>query len=415
MELTIGFPHLRGDEKAGDPCPCGCGGVKILPHNPNARKLSISSPCQTCGKGRIYEAGENSAGFVYGPHSPLCHPCSQQERIRYRKGASVDSAFQTALLESLKRKEVTLKQACATAGIRERTVLSWIRGDFVPRRDSLEQLAAVLDAPALIATITSRIGRITVTCPDCGKVRSYKSSNFKREIERYNRPISAVNWETRTASYLCTTCNGRRLMQDYNRKQMKRHGLKPYVERGRRMRAMQTPEQHAMVVEMAAAKRRGKARSEESRRNQSVAQISPRPVGRFGLCRICTLIVYSRNQDSRAQAHAICLSQWKHDHKRAFTKDAYPPRPRGHTPSATELSISFEMCVLHLIRGESIGESDLQDGKGLAALMGMSRRSVIDRIKGFLKRLPTDGRGGKKLARWSDVLLDVARAQGYKV
>ena len=191
--LLIDFPNLRGNEKVGDPCPCGCGGVKILPHNPNVRKLSISSPCQTCGKGRIYEAGENSAGFVYGPHSPLCHPCSQLERILYRKGASAESPFQIALREVLKRKEVTLKQACATAGIRERTVLSWIRGDFVPRRDSLEQLAAVLDAPALIATITSRIGRITVTCPDCGKVRSYKSSNLKREIERYNRP--EVGWE----------------------------------------------------------------------------------------------------------------------------------------------------------------------------------------------------------------------------
>ena len=44
-------------ESIGDPCPCGCGGTKIAPDTPRARKLLIEIPCANCGKSRTRKQG----------------------------------------------------------------------------------------------------------------------------------------------------------------------------------------------------------------------------------------------------------------------------------------------------------------------------------------------------------------------
>ena len=68
--------------------------------------------------------------------------------------------------------------------------------------------------------------------------------------------------------------------------------------------------------------------------------------------------------------------------------------------------MSFFLCVRHLLQDEPIGEGD---GAGLAAQFGLSRRSVIDRIRVFIETMPPDGTGGKKLNFWKKAFQKAAR------
>src|SRR5437867_9487001 len=66
-------------ESLGDPCPCGCGGKKILPNDPTARKLLIEVPCGVCGKKRTHIQGNQRF------HFKLCAACAGRARRGKRK------------------------------------------------------------------------------------------------------------------------------------------------------------------------------------------------------------------------------------------------------------------------------------------------------------------------------------------
>ncbi|MGH7783916.1 MAG: hypothetical protein ACREO5_08790 [Candidatus Binatia bacterium] len=56
-------------ESVGDPCPCGCGGKKVLPDDhPKARALAIELPCVQCGAIRRYRY----QSVVHYKHYKLC-------------------------------------------------------------------------------------------------------------------------------------------------------------------------------------------------------------------------------------------------------------------------------------------------------------------------------------------------------
>ncbi len=61
-------------ENVGDPCPCGCGGKKILPDYEGAQHLHIDRPCAKCGEKRIYRSRR------YGDHHELCPGCAYAGR-----------------------------------------------------------------------------------------------------------------------------------------------------------------------------------------------------------------------------------------------------------------------------------------------------------------------------------------------
>src|SRR5262245_51916535 len=54
-------------ERPGDSCPCGCGGVKIVPRDPTARKLLIEVACTGCGKKRTHIQGNQRFHFKRCP------------------------------------------------------------------------------------------------------------------------------------------------------------------------------------------------------------------------------------------------------------------------------------------------------------------------------------------------------------
>jgi transcription elongation factor Elf1 len=70
------FPYLLPGERLGDPCPCGCAGVKVTPENPRARKLAVRFLCQDCGAAKLSQSG------VYSHHPLRCRPCNDKKRSR---------------------------------------------------------------------------------------------------------------------------------------------------------------------------------------------------------------------------------------------------------------------------------------------------------------------------------------------
>ena len=114
MQTIADFPKLRESEKLGDPCSCGCGGVKVLPEKPTAKLLDVARPCQGCGKERVYQGPRQA-------HRQYCQPCAPRHRSwAWRKrdeSVMRNGAFPSLLLEALDRKAMTVNQVCAEAGL----------------------------------------------------------------------------------------------------------------------------------------------------------------------------------------------------------------------------------------------------------------------------------------------------------
>jgi len=66
--------RLLWNETLGDPCECGCGGEKVRPTNPAARRLYIKSSCERCGKERTDRTGH------YHRKLSLCKLCCDATR-----------------------------------------------------------------------------------------------------------------------------------------------------------------------------------------------------------------------------------------------------------------------------------------------------------------------------------------------
>lgn len=199
MQTIADFPSLRASEKLGDLCPCGCGGVKVLPgrFNFNFRTLAIALPCQICRAERIYH-----------PHYPkdhrqYCKRCWPRRRPSVSPKPS--DRFRTLLIERLDQMGITIEQACALAGFGKTTLSGWFRGN-VPSRRSLEILASVLEAPWLVDALPSRTTHITLTCPHCGGIRTYGAASVRAWIDADDPDM---DWEMGLGVRRCKSCWGR--------------------------------------------------------------------------------------------------------------------------------------------------------------------------------------------------------------
>lgn len=401
MTTTItDFPNLWKSERLGDPCPCGCGGVKALPPETKSRTLGVALPCRVCGEVRIFPPGKQ------GHHPSTCLHCTRKASVRFGKGSGYKPAedFYSLLGSALDRNGMTLGQACATAGLSRTTVQHWVNGSTTPWRHSLEQLADVLDAPKLVDALPSKTGRITVSCPDCGEIRSHRATEIRVWLRKNIPPNTAIDWETGTGTYRCLKCARSAQIKSVYSKRIKRHGKKFYVEQGRRLAANLTPEQRTKGLQAAQAARWDHPQSATAQWNMSISRIVPKPQGQFGVCTICNRLIHIVGKDKWAKFHQTCLITWRRKNQKGLA--TYPPHPKGHTYSSEYLATSFELCVRHLLRDEPIGKSD---GAGLAGQLGLSRRSVIERIKIFVELFPPDGIGRRRLAFWREAFLEAAR------
>ena len=334
--ISGNFPNLPRDDKAGDPCPCGCSGAMVLPEDSNARSFLISCPCPLCGVDRIRLQRKWRA------HGIPCIKCSN-------------------------------------------------RNNGARRMDR----------------------RFAMNCPDCERTRRVPVSYVRKLIKNGN---AVVDWKARTCAVPCRSCGARRSITEWRSKILKRYGHRYFVERNQRLNANKTLEQRAAAGQAMGKARKGQPFTEEHRRNIGAGQITPYPAGKFGICRVCRLVLYSRTKSRLGQFHGRCFNTWRSEHMTEFDQwSICPPRPQGRVPSHDELGDSFAMCVRHLLRGEPIGEYKRGKGIGLAVEYNMTRRGAIKRIRSFLCQLPIDGRGDKQLRRWSEHLLRAAQESGYKL
>lgn len=390
---------------AGEPCPCGCGGLMVLPNKTTARTLSVKLPCQGCGIQRVYSPSQR--------HTQFCQPCAPRPfRKAWRpkeQPANSEDTFRNLLAEAFDRKAMAMTDVAAAAGIHRATLGKWLRGQSTPKRRP-QKLAAVLDAPELLEVFPSRY-RIFVTCPECGRERWIKSIEIKNGVNS-----TTIDWEAGTGSYRCIACSASRRLTAFNQKRRKSYGQKYFIDHGKRLAASNTPEQRAKSVAAARAVNKTRTITEAERQNRSRGHISPSPIGRFDICRLCPGIVHARGQNNRVECHQQCLSTWRSESKNMH---GYPPQTRGRPTPSEYLAGSHAMAVRHLLRGEDIGEFSVgkgdkrRRGTGLAAEYNMTRRGAIKRIKDYVERLPTDGRGGKQLQRWSEHLRAAAVEHGY--
>ena len=210
-------------------------------------------------------------------------------------------------------------------------------------------------------------------------------------------------------------------MVERHRKLHKRSGTKINAEIGRRAIASITPEQRALAIQRSVATNKTREFTAETRRKMSAGQIIPRPKGVFGYCRLCGQLAHGKRAPSdfdakphMAQFHKQCLDIWRIGRSGRLK---FPPKEKGQQLSPYELAKTFELCVRHLLLDEPIGHF-IHDGTGtgLAQDFDLTRDGVKSRIQRFLQRLPMDGRGGQKLATWSEHLRRAAKDKyGYNI
>lgn len=126
----------------------------------------------------------------------------------------------------------------------------------------------------------------------------------------------------------------------------------------------------------------------------------PRPAVHWGICLTCGGV--TQRAARAAGTHAACLYEYQREE--GGLPPAYPQRGRGRQYTPEEIAGIFELAVRVLIKGEQIGRSGHEGGRGLAAQFGLTDRALHYRLYWLLDHLPTDGRGGKRLAFWSRAL-----------
>ena len=199
--ISAAYPNLRGDNRVGDPCPCGCGGSYSLPANPTARRLVISLACQGCGGIRTYSRKSEV-------HFTFCHSCARRQRSDQEYPDSPSTAsFNTALLEALQLKGLSKTQAMDQAGLSTGSLSNWLSGKFPPFRDNLQSLADVLDAPHSLDLIACRIPEILMSCASCGKSKRYVANVIRGSINRGEFDGAVVDYSNGTGTYpKCGQC-----------------------------------------------------------------------------------------------------------------------------------------------------------------------------------------------------------------
>ena len=148
-----------------------------------------------------------------------------------------------------------------------------------------------------------------VTCPDCGKERWIKLSDVTKRVNSKSEETADLDWNAGTGSYRCVQCTRSKNLTTFHEKTKTRHGKKFYVDQGHRLITGLTPEQRAENLAAAQEANRSRVRTEAERRNIGKGHIIPNPRGgKFGICRLCLLIVYARGQTKRQSAIASALT-----------------------------------------------------------------------------------------------------------
>ena len=341
-------------------------------------------------------------------------------KIKAKAAPIARNPFEATLTVALECKGLSREEVCRLIGIHIATLQNWIRTNELPQRHGkltrIKRLAEVLDCPALVPDVKLKPRQIVMTCTTlgCEVTLTCKPEQIRATLRKGYHPEAVVDFNSGLGTYRCAICSQRNNMKNIHRKMVKKHGRKWFHEKAEENFASLTEDRRNEGLRKAQESHVGIALSEKHRLNLTAAKLSPKPSGKFGICRVCGLLTFRGQDDRPTETHRPCLDGWLSE-RGLFARDAYPPRGRGRLLSHSELAISYEICVRHLLRGEPIGKYDGGVEEGLAGVFKKSRRTMIQRIQSFLKYLPIDGRGSARLHRWSKALLRAGASQGYSI
>lgn len=390
------FPNLRLNEHLGDPCPCGCGGTKVLPTKLTAKVLAVETPCETCGEKRFY--GKK------GLHKRKCLSCSQIGIIRFAQDEKVVAfpAFRALLRSILQSRGITMRKALHLAKLDNKTVTTWINGQGTPWRESVEKLAAVLEAPELVDAIPSRALTVTTTCPKCGESRLWTAGVLRDEIRKTPKVPATIDWDKGTGTRPCVKCTRGKNMKILRQTLMHNRGGKKFYNKF--LRSF-TPEEHASAIANSVETNTGRQRNQEERLKIAGGHVRPVLSGALVPCRLCPYLVYTypNRLPHIHEVHQPCLQQYCRENQTAFDDRCYPPRITDgktvHSPD--DCKRLYEVAVRVLLR---VPRDENEAVGGIAKDYGVASRTVRLWVNELLDLLPPDQRGGKWLTKKAEVL-----------
>lgn len=337
-------------ETLGDPCPCGCGGKKVLSDSPTAHKLVIKLPCAECGKERNYPQGKRNR------HRKFC----DEHRVK------------------------RIPFTCI--GYQDHSATRYAR-----------------------------------TCPRTIYLRPSDVNARQRLKERF--PTSRFDPSSRT--YQCNSCRGAGGFLLVTEKALGSVVVKKYLERikSRQDRIRLLREYYHRVNPNFKATRKAQKRGRRSfARNAKAGKTYPNMTRanlvrrwsgkvlperlRLGICIACDKITMTMN--GSGNFHWSCHQKWEgtpegkrfQSLKVQGLPSSLPQRNAGRPVTEESLKRSFSYVVQHYFGRKSFRE--------IGNVNGLDHKSVEDRIKSIIERLPVPQLLESRFQRAIQLLLDAA-------
>jgi predicted DNA-binding transcriptional regulator AlpA len=344
--------------------------------------------------------------------------------------------FQHAVKTALARSGLTVLEAAARTGIRDRTVHGWMSGQKVPFRDNLERFTEVTGEPNLVNLIESQPRTIRLTCRECGAVKEQRTGKV-RASERRSPTRITVDWEKGEGTYVCARCTSSGNAKKMIARVVKRKGHKGLLEGAKHLAAWREkhPEELTRNALHASASRQPKQLDERGEARYGLAMLHLKPEGTMALCASCRRLLFTEAAHARVQRsrggieigkfHAPCDREWRRSEtyrawassRETASRSGYTaPRPMPPPPSSrpvTEASLlesyqttlRFFWCLERVGRVARDGDGHVLSVAQLAKRLHIDRTTLYRRVENFLALLPDETLATGRVKRWREIFL----------
>ena len=328
--------ELLWNETVGDPCPCGCGGDKVLPDYDEARQLYVKTICVKCGKSRIHR------GRTQG-HFKLCRQCSYNSRshgtveltcVGYKPFGARAPSFAKSCLppHRVEKKRKTLRYYGRTDDDGQHA--------FIDESAGLYRCKGCAGAISLISKLERDIKKFWALA------RPYQNPPRIRNLDQLRKArIECGQLSFKDGS-------GAVVIFDRHSFKLGHKNLKPA-----RPRENSVSQSKGLLVKFA---RLGRA---------DVVK---------GLCRFCSRLVFSSHRGRAPKVHAKCYqSHWSNQFRRGLPADF---SKRGRPIDLKTLRKHYTWAIRHKLAGETLGD--------IASEFGIQRNAVVEGIASTIDHLP---------------------------
>lgn len=345
-------------------------------------------------------------------------------------------AGRQALREALEQSGLSISAAARACGVDRGTLSAWLTGRYLPFRDRLERLAAVLNAPDLLTVVEHRHHRIVLTCRQCGGENAVMTHYAVARSRTAEPGRVSIDLQTGHGQYVCMHCSSRTNGRAFFEKLRKRKGQRGVVEMSQSANealSRKNPEARSQALVRA---RQGVGKVQRTTRQIARKRLGLLRLdvgGTFGICRSCGRLMFSPTTAQRGASggsfHGACLwiwrgsqqmRDWQGQCRRAEARGEpspsmpLPQRPADRMPSAEDLRAAYVTTVRYFWQREGSRRADRDDlgrprsAAWLANDLAISRDALYKRVERFLELLPSAGVGGRHERMWRDILLTLS-------